>query len=140
MVSVQMWYNFNHPVSGGTCPLPLSQGDKNGLEQETQIMQYQFTQLRLDKEEFYNLIFMNTRPWWESEYHRKRNHSDPELTEGQQFLRKLCGKTLGEVVKKVTEKSGIDFRTEDITSTDVFEKLNMKAKHRRGVEESDPLV
>ena len=99
-------------------------------------MLYEFTELQLDREEFDNLVFMNAPPWWKREYHSERRHNNPDLTEGQAFLLKLCGKTLKEVVQKVIEKS--ELNGENSTSTAVLEKLGMKAKHKRSAEESEP--
>ena len=68
-------------------------------------MLYEFTKLRLEKDEFLNLVFMNAPPWWSDEYHRERRHRAPELTMGQVFLRGLCCKPLKEVVQAVKEKA-----------------------------------
>lgn len=99
-------------------------------------MLYEFTELQLSQNEFFNLVFMNAPPWWKEEYYRQHAHSDPHLTEGQVFLQGLCCKSLKEVVKAVIEKSGL--KGQNLTSTAVFEQLDMKAKHERGGEESEP--
>lgn len=100
-------------------------------------MLYEFTELQLDKKEFDNLVFMNAPPWWKHEYHRNRSGRDRDLTAEQVFLLDLCCKPLKEVVKKVKEKA--DLQEQEVNSTAIFEKLlGIKAKHKRGSEESEP--
>ena len=99
-------------------------------------MLYEFTELRLEKDEFDNLVFMNAPPWWKHEYHRNRSARDRDLMKGQVFLLGLCCRPLKEVVQVVIEESGL--KEQDLTSIAVFEKLDMKAKHKRGGEEPEP--
>lgn len=99
-------------------------------------MLYEFTELQLNKDEFDNLVFMNAPPWWKHKYHSGRSRHERDLTIDQVFLLELCCKPLKDVVQAVKEKSGLT--GQDITSTAVFEKLGMKAKHERGGEEPEP--
>ena len=79
---------------------------------------------------------MNAPPWWKHEYHRNRSGRDRDLTAEQVFLLDLCCKPLKEVVQAVIKKSKLD--EQSLTSTAVFEQLDMKAKHKRGGEEPEP--
>ena len=57
---------------------------------------YEFTRLKLTKDEFYNLIFMGSPRQWRA---NKEQHK---------FLLDICHKPLKEVVAKVIEKAGLE--------------------------------
>lgn len=65
-------------------------------------MLYEFTQLRLEKCEFNNLVFMNAPDCWKT------------VPEKNQFLLSICRLTLKEVVEKVIDTSS--YKGEDPTN------------------------
>ncbi len=76
-------------------------------------MLYELTKLRLDEEEFFNLLFMNAPSKWEND---EKNHK---------FLLCICKTTLKDVVEKVINKSGID--RQKATPTQIFESIDVSA-------------
>ena len=79
---------------------------------------YEFTKLELDKDEFYELIFMGPPPIWEKNPQEHR------------FLLSLCFQPLKDVVELVMEET----RKEKTSAVSVFDGLlHIKAKN-----ESDP--
>jgi hypothetical protein len=72
-------------------------------------MLYEFTELRLEKNEFDNLVFMNAPPSWESK------------PDEHKFLLSICGVSLKEVVKKVVE----DSRYNGSDPTEVFRNIDV---------------
>lgn len=75
-------------------------------------MLYEFTKLRLTKDEFFNLVFMNEPPHWKD---------NPEK---YKFLLSLCGRSLKTVVKKVKKESSYEGQN----PTDVFKGINVVSK------------
>lgn len=76
-------------------------------------MLYEFTKLQLEKDEFYNLVFMNASCKW------KKHLCEDNV------LRQICTKPLHCVVKKVIEKSGLT--GDNLRPTEIFEKIKEKA-------------
>ena len=88
-------------------------------------MIYEFTELELNRIEFFNLVFMNEPSWWR------------EDEEHHELLLKICGQRLHKVVMIVKEEAGI---TGDTFKPDaVFENLqDIKARKRNGDFEDKP--
>ena len=80
-------------------------------------MLYEFTELQLSEDEFFNLVFMNAPPSWEK---KPKEH---------QFLLSLCKTSLKDVVKKVKEESSFKGRN----PTEVFGNIGVIAE-----DESEP--
>ncbi|MYA70599.1 hypothetical protein F4009_24230 [Candidatus Poribacteria bacterium] len=72
-------------------------------------MLYEFTKLKLSEEEFFNLVFMNASPSWESK------------PDEHKFLLSICGVSLKEVVKKVVEESSYN----GSNPTEVFRNIDV---------------
>ena len=92
---------------------------------------YEFTKLKLKKEEFFNLVFMGAPNWWEDESKYPPcwdKEKYPELPPGKDtdFLIDLCYKTLNEVVEKLIDKSGL--RGQNPHPTDVLESIDVIAR------------
>lgn len=75
-------------------------------------MLYEFTKLRLSKNEFFNLVFMNAPPRWENK------------PEEHEFLLSLCGISLRDVLEKVKKESSYEGQS----PTDIFKGINVVAK------------
>ena len=92
-------------------------------------MLYEFTELELSQDEFFNLIFMNAPSWW------KGDCGSP-LSEGQKFLEGLCCQPLKEVVKAVKTKAGYEKGGD---STEIFDGLlEIVARGKDGTDEQKP--
>ena len=87
-------------------------------------MLYEFTRLKLDRDEFENLVFMGYPHWWKED---KARHT---------FLIDLCYKPLKKVAVKVIEKSGLD--GQDIIPVKVFDSIDIIAKDENSQLEKDP--
>ena len=79
---------------------------------------YEFTRLKLERDEFENLVFMGEPPWWRADEDRHR------------FLIDICYKPLKEVAQKVIERSGLD--VEDRTPVKVFDNIDIIAMAENG--------
>ena len=81
-------------------------------------MLYEFTKLRLKRNEFYNLVFMNAPDKWEV-----------DLCKGN-FLLQICTKPLHYVVEEVIKKSGLT--GDNRKSTEIFKKIKEAAPGEHG--------
>lgn len=94
-------------------------------------MIYEFTKLKLTKDEFFNLVFMGAPPWWENKEKYPPcwdKEKYPELPPGKdtEFLIGLCYNTLNEVVEKLIDKSGL--RGQNPHPTEVLENIDVIAR------------
>ena len=86
---------------------------------------YEFTRLKLTRDEFDNLVFMGEPPWWNNldEYppcwDKEKCPEKSPITEEQKWLSKLCLKPLKDVARKVIEKGNAD------NPTIVFENIKV---------------
>ena len=87
-------------------------------------MLYEFTRLKLDRDEFENLVFMGYPHWWKED---KARHT---------FLIDLCYKPLKEVAIKVIEKSGLD--GPDRIPVKIFDSIDITARNEDGMIETEP--
>ena len=87
-------------------------------------MLYEFTRLKLDRNEFDNLVFMGEPPWWRKDEERHR------------FLIDICYKPLKEIAKAVIELSGL--RGEDRTPVKVFDSIDIIATDENGQVGKEP--
>lgn len=93
---------------------------------------YEFTKLQLTENEFNNLVFMGSPPWWinEEEYPPEYNQEKcpkQSVREEHRFLHSLCLRPLKYVVQKVIERSGLDGR--NLNPTEVFEHIDIIARY-----------
>ena len=72
-------------------------------------MLYEFTKLTLSEDEFFNLVFMNASPSWES---KPNEHK---------FLLSICGVSLKKVMKKVVEESSYN----GSAPTEIFRNIDV---------------
>ena len=96
-------------------------------------MLYEFTEFQLSYREFINLVFMNAPDWWET---------DPDHHE---FLLKLCGKSLYQVVKQIKDDLGRPLKPDPDQEImhpyhiEAFKKLqHIIAKKENGNLENEP--
>ena len=93
---------------------------------------YEFTKLQLTGNEFNNLVFMGSPPWWKNEeeyppgYNQEKCPKQP-VREEHRFLHSLCLKPLKHVVQKVIERSGLD--GQNLNPTEVFENVDIVARY-----------
>ena len=93
---------------------------------------YEFTKLQLTENEFNNLVFMGSPPWWINEeeyppgYNQEKCPKQP-VQEEHKFLHSLCLKPLKHVVQKVIERSGLD--RHNLNPTEVFENVDIVARY-----------
>ena len=93
---------------------------------------YEFTKLQLTEDEFNNLVFMGSPPWWIDEdkyppcYNKEKCLKLP-VREEHKFLYNLCLKPLKHVVQKVIERSGLDGQSSN--TTEVFENIDIIARY-----------
>ena len=92
---------------------------------------YEYTELKLTKDEFYNLVFMGPPGWWTNmdEYPPCWDKEKyPEMPPGNdsKFLIDLCYKPLKHVVSEVIDKS--DLKGQNRTPTQVFESIDVIAR------------
>ena len=92
---------------------------------------YEFTRLKLTKDEFENLVFMGPPNWWtEKDKYPPCWDKDkyPELPPGKDpgFLVDLCYKPLKDVVNKVIDRSGL--KGQNPTPTEVFKGIDVVAR------------
>ena len=85
---------------------------------------YEFTRLKLEKDEFENLVFMGYPPWWKEDKERHK------------FLLDICYKPLKTVVEKVIEKSGLEGN--DLLPIKIFDSIDIIAKDEKGKDEKEP--
>lgn len=89
---------------------------------------YEFTKLKLTRDEFDNLVFIGEPPWWSNldEYppcwNKEKCPEKSPITEEQKWLSKLCLKPLKDVAKKVIEKGNAN------NPTIVFENIKVKPR------------
>ena len=94
-------------------------------------MQYDYTKLDLEIDEFYNLVFMGAPAWWENidEYPPcwdKEKQPYLPMPERQHVLNGLCFKPLKEVVDLVIDESGLD--PDNHTAAEIFDNIKIKAR------------
>ena len=92
---------------------------------------YEFTKLQLEREEFFNLVFMGPPSWWENEEEYPPcwdKEKYPELPPGKdtEFLVGLCYKPLKDVANMVIDRSGL--KGQNPTPTEVFENIDVIAR------------
>ena len=93
---------------------------------------YEFTKLQLTENEFNNLVFMGSPPWWINEeeypprYNQEKFHKQP-VREEHRLLHSLCLRPLKYVVQKVIERSGLD--GQNLNPTKVFENIDIIARY-----------
>lgn len=92
---------------------------------------YEFTELQLKKDEFFNLVFMGPPSWWENEEEYPPcwdKEKCPKLPPGKdtEFLVSLCYKPLKKVAKMVIDRSGL--KGQNPTPTQVFENIDVIAR------------
>lgn len=86
---------------------------------------YEFTRLKLPRDEFDNLVFMGEPPWWRNldEYppcwDKEKCPEKSPITEEQEWLSELCHTPLKDVARKVIEKGNSD------NPTCVFENIKV---------------
>ena len=94
-------------------------------------MNYEYTKLELEKEEFYNLVFMGAPSWWVNinEYppcwDKEKNPYLP-MPERQKILNSLCFKPLKKVVGLVIDESGLEARNH--TAAEIFDNIKINAR------------
>lgn len=87
-------------------------------------MLYEFTRLKLTRDEFDNLVFMGEPPWWREDEGRHR------------FLIDICYNPLKKVAQKVIEQSGL--QGQDRIPVKIFDSIGIKAKNEKGEIEGEP--
>ena len=92
---------------------------------------YEFTKLQLTENEFNNLVFMGSPPWWinEEEYppwYNKEKCPKQPVREEHRFLHSLCLRPLKYVIQKVVERSEPNGR--NLNPTQVFENIDIIAR------------
>ena len=86
-------------------------------------MLYEFTRLKLTRDEFDNLVFMGEPPWWREDEERHR------------FLIDICYNPLKKVAQKVIEQSGL--QGQDRIPVKIFDSIDIIAKDEKGQTEEE---